>query len=115
MSFTIKTIERNPKVSKKGASYTQLVITTADGRRAIGFGGKDNDSWQTGQTITDDIAVIIQQGQYYNIKMAENPKAKSATNPELEKSIDELHNKIDEIRTNINVIMSKLDEDILPI
>jgi len=102
--FKIKSIERKPMTSKAGKSYTQLIVLTEDGRRASGFGNKSNESWAVGYTVPETEAVIVQNGKYYNIQMADKPKPEANNVSEIMAKLDEINNRLIRIENKMSGI-----------
>ena len=111
MSFTIKDINRVSMTSKAGKPFTSLQVTTTDGRRLSGYGGDDNAHWQAGYTVPETEAIVIQNGKYYNIKMADKPKKVAPTSSGDTFQIEVL-NRLIAIESKLDQLLDNKGEDI---
>jgi len=67
-TYKLTYVNRTQRTSKAGKPFTSLSIKTdKHGDRFLGgFGNKDNESWQVGDSVEID---VVENGQYLNFEM----------------------------------------------
>lgn len=80
-TIVISEINRYNKTSKSsGKPFVSVAIKTQDGRSISGFGNKDNQGWQAGDSVEVEIE---QKGEYLNFSMPKGTFQKGGTTPDV--------------------------------
>ena len=104
MQVTLNYVKRTPKTSQAGKPYTSLSIKTNEhGEKWLsGFGNKDNENWNTGDTVEIEVE---QKGEYLNFSTPKGSFQRGGTAPD----VNRVEAKIDALRAEIATLGGTLN------